>query len=430
MTPFVSHCYASRGAEQVGLIAAALCLERKDYEVLVIDALSTKGYQFFWSDSVLPAASWVKQYPDQAAYAAALVRSLSDGQQRVALGVMTRLAGSGDAAEQDKNWLQIEELGSITPLDAQFGVHPKKNVPDALREALFGHSDPTEADSVEFGDEVPPLVTYAVLDAAKMPYLLTSLLEDSGLRHQSLFQGKAQEDLAEYAPYLVELAEDNDFTRRLFTGPDGVCGLWDKELGIFLRSRAGFDAVRKHLRKFTKVQDEDGKWFYFRFWEGACLRGFCERLDHQMASNMLSLNGSPIIILAALRQSVYRLSLKSLAEARPFVLSGALLQDLRKARAEAFLCETLAWMKSHYADLPTDDEIMASFRCELPYLESHAIRSAYAIRYALAGFVLLGARYEPFDEQMRKTLEQSDRDDARRAEDFLRMVQTQIRSSL
>ncbi|RAU19577.1 hypothetical protein DN062_00370 [Nitrincola tibetensis] len=100
-----------------------------------------------------------------------------------------------------------------------------------------------------------------------MSYLLTSFLEDSGLRYQSLFQGKAQEELAEHAPYLVELTEDNHFTCRLFTGPDGIGGLWEKELGIFLRCRARFDALRKHLRKFIRLQNVDGRWFYFRFWE-------------------------------------------------------------------------------------------------------------------------------------------------------------------
>ncbi|WP_170207285.1 DUF4123 domain-containing protein [Roseinatronobacter monicus] len=146
-------------------------------------------------------------------------------------------------------------------------MHPKKSVPDALHDALFGQPEPSEAERAALSDAPPPLVTYAVLDAAKMPYLLTSLLDSSGLRYQSLFQGAAQEELGEHAPYLVELKDGHDFTRRLFTGPDGVGGLWDKELGIFIRSRAGFDALRKHLRKFTRVQDEDGKWFYFRFWE-------------------------------------------------------------------------------------------------------------------------------------------------------------------
>lgn len=145
-------------------------------------------------------------------------------------------------AAPDQSWLQVEELGPVEPLDAQVSVHPKKSVPYTLHNALFGQPTPSEAERDDLGDTPLPLATYAVLDAAKMPYLLTNLLDSSGLRFQSLFQGATQEELKEHAPYLVELKDGNDFTRRLFTGPDGLGGLWEKELSIFLRSRAGFDA--------------------------------------------------------------------------------------------------------------------------------------------------------------------------------------------
>jgi hypothetical protein len=117
-----------------------------------------------------------------------------------------------------------------------------------------------------------------VLDAAKMPYLLTGLIDVSGLRAQSLFQGDAQDELGEYAPYLVELTADNKLTRHLFTEPDSAGGLWGKELGIFLRARMGFDEMRKHLRRLTRVQDQHGKWFYFRFWEGRYLPEYFAQL--------------------------------------------------------------------------------------------------------------------------------------------------------
>jgi hypothetical protein len=178
---------------------------------------------------------------------------------------MTPSGASSDTTDAPGAWLHVTDIGPVEPLDAQFGVHPKKTVPAALQDALFGQPAPSAAERAAFGEA--PLATYAVLDAAKMPYLLTGLLDTSGLRYQSLFQGAAEEELAEHAPYLVELKEDHDFTGRLFTGPDGPGGLWDRDLGIFLRTRAGFEPLRRHLRKFTRVQDETGKWFYFRFWD-------------------------------------------------------------------------------------------------------------------------------------------------------------------
>jgi len=265
MSAFLGFCHVSGGDAPSQLIAAAFCADRPEFEALVGAALAAQGYRLDWAEDVLPAGPWVARHPS--AGGAALARLVHEG-RHVALGSMTPLGGVNAPQDEDQDWLHVEEIGPITPLDAQFGVHPKKSVPDALHDALFGQPEPSEAERAAVGDALPPLATYAVLDAAKMPYLLTSLLESSGLRYQSLFQGAAQEDLGEHAPYLVELKDGHDFTRRLFTGPNGIGGLWEKELGIFIRSRAGFDALRKHLRKFTRVQDDNGKWFYFRFWEG------------------------------------------------------------------------------------------------------------------------------------------------------------------
>ncbi|WP_170207214.1 DUF4123 domain-containing protein [Roseinatronobacter monicus] len=428
MSVFLGFCHVSGGDAPSQLIAAAFCADRPEFEALVGAALAAQGYRLDWAEDVLPAGPWVGRHPS--AGGAALARLVHEG-RHVALGPMTPLGGVNAPQDEDQDWLHVEEIGPITPLDAQFGVHPKKSVPDALHDALFGQPEPSEAERAAVGDALPPLATYAVLDAAKMPYLLTSLLESSGLRYQSLFQGAAQEDLGEHAPYLVELKDGHDFTRRLFTGPNGIGGLWGKELGIFLRSRAGFDALRKHLRKFTRVQDEEGKWYYFRYWEGDRTCSLCMRLDHPTASTMLCLNGLPLrVIVAPSHQGACVFWLKLLAEPRPFRLPSDLLQDLRQQQGESFLRETLDWMKSHYTPLPPDDDVMASFRRALAPLSSVAIRSAYATRYALAGLALLEAHGKPLDAAMRKTLEQKDRDDARRAEEFLTMVQQHVRPGI
>ncbi|MFV0644700.1 MAG: hypothetical protein ACK5NN_09415, partial [Sphingomonadaceae bacterium] len=40
------------------------------------------------------------------------------------------------------------------------------------------------------------------------------------------------------------------------------------EPGIYVRSRGSLDDMWKHFRKFTRVQDESGKWAYLNFWHG------------------------------------------------------------------------------------------------------------------------------------------------------------------
>lgn len=162
--------------------------------------------------------------------------------------------------------LQIETIDSFEPLDTQIGGFPKKSVPDALHDALFGQPAPTKAEIVAAGGDtsaVPLLQTYAVLDAAKLVNL-PELLEDSGLEHRCLFKGDAYDELKEVAPWLVRLEEDNSFTRNLFTRSDAPWHLWDSEPGIYIRSRAELAALNSHLRKFFKVRDEAGAWYYLR----------------------------------------------------------------------------------------------------------------------------------------------------------------------
>lgn len=144
------------------------------------------------------------------------------------------------------------------------GDQDGQTVPDRGYHELFDAPVTTDAS---------PIKSYAILDGAQAPYILTGLLEASGLTYQSLFQGKTQQELEEYAPYLVELTPGNSFCAKLFT-PVKAMGLWERELGVFVQSRVGFQQLRTHLRKFTRVQDQQGGWYYFRYWDPAIMREY------------------------------------------------------------------------------------------------------------------------------------------------------------
>lgn len=177
--------------------------------------------------------------------------------------------GGFPSAEDDagRSPLQVETIENVEPLDRQFGIQPKKTVPDVLYDTLFGQPDPTEAEiQAAGGNAVTPVQTYAVLDAAKVENL-PELLGASGLEHRCLFTGDAYDEMKDAAPWVVRLEDGNGFTRRLFTGSEGINGLWDKQAGVYVRSRGTLDDMWRHFRKFTRVRDEAGKWFYFRFWE-------------------------------------------------------------------------------------------------------------------------------------------------------------------
>lgn len=108
---------------------------------------------------------------------------------------------------------------------------------------------------------------YAILDGAREPKIL-ELLGESGEDYLSLYQGKAGKELADVAPYLVDLSAKSPLLRTLITSG------WDQSWGIFLISDEDFNSVRSHFRHFLMVLDEDGKELYFRFYDPRVLRVF------------------------------------------------------------------------------------------------------------------------------------------------------------
>lgn len=169
---------------------------------------------------------------------------------------------------------RITTIDNVVPLDDQFGAATLKFTPDALFEALFGA--PIAQNDVEKRpgkDHACSVATYAILDAAKIPNLV-ELLFVAGLEHRCLFKGAAFDELKDVAPWIVRLEEDNRFTRQLFTMGQMPWCLWDKEPGVYLRSSASLDDLWAHFRKFTRVQDEAGKWFVAKFWSGVLWAAF------------------------------------------------------------------------------------------------------------------------------------------------------------
>ncbi|MFT6451410.1 MAG: hypothetical protein ACJA06_000894 [Halocynthiibacter sp.] len=174
---------------------------------------------------------------------------------------------------QTEPHLKVHTIEEVVPLDEQFGVENLKTVPDMLRDTVLGQPQPTKIESQRTDEDAPqmsPAGTYAILDAAKIKNL-PELLETSGLEHRCLFKGDAFDELKDVAPWIVRLENGNRFTRNLFTCSDAPWHLWDDQPGIYLRSHGTLNEMWGHFRKFTRVQDENGKWIYFRFWESGSL---------------------------------------------------------------------------------------------------------------------------------------------------------------
>jgi hypothetical protein len=97
---------------------------------------------------------------------------------------------------------------------------------------------------------------------------IPSLLNTARDLRESLYDGDAENILAQWAPYIVMLNSDSELLRVL------VGKGWGQGWASFFTSDASFDELSKHFRKFFMVQLEGGKEVYFRFYNPGVLREF------------------------------------------------------------------------------------------------------------------------------------------------------------
>lgn len=128
--------------------------------------------------------------------------------------------------------------------------------PETVSQALSTHLFPEDGE----------LQTYAVLDGASVPDLLDQLYGDEPPEFVCLYRGELEPDLAEVAPYLVQLKAGSPFTEWLL----GNC--WGNHWGIFAASTEDIDVIRRHFRNFLMVKDPEGKQLYFRYYDPRVLR--------------------------------------------------------------------------------------------------------------------------------------------------------------
>jgi len=102
--------------------------------------------------------------------------------------------------------------------------------------------------------------TYAVVDGAALPELLTKL-EEYKPEHTCLFRGELPFDLAEAAPYLVKLEANSTFAK----------WLTEQSLSfsccIYARSEKDFITVRKHFRSLLNAELPNGETVHFRYYD-------------------------------------------------------------------------------------------------------------------------------------------------------------------
>ncbi|PKR51856.1 DUF4123 domain-containing protein [Thalassospira marina] len=273
------------------------------FHARLIEHIEAKGLCLLWVEEGLPATRYLQRHSDQQRQIGILARTVHEG-HLVELA-QTNFQTVETGPDPEHKYLIYEDISDLVPLDDQFGAWPAKNTPDALIHPLFGQPQPATPDDEHYGHEgdVPVMRTFAIIDAAKLQSGFDEI-EECGVPYRCLFKGKAAQDFRDVAPYLLEIDAASEMTRRLLTYnpklPDNMTTthLWHKEPGIYIRSRMCFDDVWRHFRKFVRIQDENGKWFYFRFWEPSVLDQLPEIFSPENGKKFFSRNLSFVLLTA------------------------------------------------------------------------------------------------------------------------------------
>lgn len=128
-----------------------------------------------------------------------------------------------------------------------------------LEQIVFGSLDEDERQRQASDKTVPPLRAFALLDAsqsADIPICLEGFSDPA----RCLFDGAAYDDMAEVAPWLVELTRYSDAWDWFVE--EGYGQNW----GILIHSRLELPRLKTHLKKFLKIEDEDGERYFFKYY--------------------------------------------------------------------------------------------------------------------------------------------------------------------
>ena len=120
----------------------------------------------------------------------------------------------------------------------------------------------------------PGLRPCVVLDGAGVPGLPQRLRQPSAPRSECLYRGELAPDLAEVAPYLVELPRSGPFL-------DGLLSGWGQHWGVYLLVPEALDfaALRRHLRRLNLVRGAQDEPMLFRWYDPRVLRLLAPLMD-------------------------------------------------------------------------------------------------------------------------------------------------------
>jgi len=128
---------------------------------------------------------------------------------------------------------------------------------------------------------------YAVVDAARDDAILAQVRK-LGDKAVCLYSGDARIRLANYAPYLFRLDPNCAATRQFLAKG------WGQSWYILIGSQHPIADIAWQLRKALIVRTDEGKDFYFRFYDPRVLRGYLALCSQEDADKLM---GESIVTL-------------------------------------------------------------------------------------------------------------------------------------
>ena len=395
-SPWVLTCEAIQqgaGFDQRYEIRIAVLLEdHHKLDALINDTLKDAGYLFMYSDEAKP----IIQYLEQAEFYDQQAIDLSqqvNHQQPIAFKVI-KLIEDDNEVKAAADYLYVEHIENIEPLDRQIGVLDKKSIPDSLYDIVFGQniklfSEEKVQTLDQKNEERPealfrtsslqddkdiaiPLKTYAIIDASKLEVFDGShFLED--LPRKSLYTGDAARLYERIAPYIIELEPDHDFTRRLFTQAENEAQepwcFYQQSAAIIIRSHLDIDALFKNLRKLTRIYNpQTDTWYQYRFYEPHWIEDMLHCMTPAELSKFWGTAIDQIIALKPLKKSVSVISVKqSLSEVKPgkLEMTQRYEEALKHCKEDRFIKSVQIWCMANLADFcPVSSELITAYVTE------------------------------------------------------------------
>jgi hypothetical protein len=109
---------------------------------------------------------------------------------------------------------------------------------------------------------------WMIVDCARDQQRIFRFLLACHLEQSCLYSGSLPPALEMAAPYLLELDNESQETRRLIELS------WGNSWGVFLKSGTSLTKLRRHLREFLIVRDPRGRRMAFRYYDPRVLRAY------------------------------------------------------------------------------------------------------------------------------------------------------------